>query len=260
MLARSPDREVDGVLIFKSDNYAEFERAYLEVRKKERRLLTDSEVARLPHIGEQHPHYREWIVRQRSTAHLLHYIGNRSPGGFRVLDLGCGNGWFANRISQLRGASVTALDVNLAELRQGRRVFRQAAIQFCFGDLFSSLFQHNSFDYIVMNCMAQYFPELSRAIDTCLPLLGDGGELHIVDSPFYADDAVVDAARRSHSYYTHQECGAMSRHYFHHRYTDVQAYSPCFHHDPREYRSGERPADASPFPWLSIAASAVGER
>ena len=42
-----------------------FEKKYITIRSLENRLYTDSELARLPDLPAEHPHYNEWQLRKR---------------------------------------------------------------------------------------------------------------------------------------------------------------------------------------------------
>ena len=111
----------------------EFEDAYVKARSREQRILSDSEVLTLPELGESHPLHVEWKIRAESTRRIISYFTRRRFR--RVLDLGCGNGWFTAKLSGLVLDSVVGVDINRTELEQAQRVFSKANISFRYHDI-----------------------------------------------------------------------------------------------------------------------------
>src|SRR5262245_54477242 len=60
----------DGIFYWKDFSLNDFEPAYIEIRKKEGRLLPDSEIRKLPDVDDSHPHVKEWRIRKRSAIRL----------------------------------------------------------------------------------------------------------------------------------------------------------------------------------------------
>ena len=118
----------------------EFEANYIQVRKFEQRVLTDAEVSKLP-VLKNNPHSKEWEKRARSAQRLSRYFSTIQEG--KVLDLGCGNGWFTALLAKNQNLEVVGMDVNLTELKQAARVFQQVNLNFVCGDIFKSLFPEN---------------------------------------------------------------------------------------------------------------------
>ena len=62
-----------------------FAEKYTLLREKEQRIYSDEEVTRLPVIDSPHPHFKEWLIRKKSSDTLLKYLQkknenlNRSP-------------------------------------------------------------------------------------------------------------------------------------------------------------------------------------
>jgi len=92
-----------------------FENKYINIRWQENRMYGDEEVFQLPHVNKEHPHYREWLIRMRSCNRLLRYLGKKAKP-IHILEVGCGNGWLAHRLSGLEGADVIGADINFTEL------------------------------------------------------------------------------------------------------------------------------------------------
>jgi SAM-dependent methyltransferase len=155
----------------------------------------------LPVIDKKHPHYQEWIMRKKSDLRISDYLGNKKPD--KLLEIGCSNGWFTNLCSKYVKTAV-GIDVNLRELEQAALVFNGPHIYFAWWDIFSENPFTENFDIIVLNAVVQYFPDLERLFNKLNKLkqhLNPGGEIHIIDSPFYLETAISSAKLRSDEYY-----------------------------------------------------------
>ena len=138
----------------KHKNYAD---SYLKVREKEGRIYEDSVVALLPNVTKTHHYYREWKLRQQSTNRILNYLKDKKQP-LKILDLGCGNGWFSYHLSLLPNTEVFAVDLNALELEQAARVFQKENLYFIYADIFSKKAKIlNEFDIITVNSCIQYF-------------------------------------------------------------------------------------------------------
>ena len=87
-------------------NLSAFETLYLRVREKEKRIYTDEQTARLPQISQQHPHYKEWLIREQSCNKLLQYI-KKKECQLDILEVGCGNGWLSAQLAKAHGVETT---------------------------------------------------------------------------------------------------------------------------------------------------------
>jgi SAM-dependent methyltransferase len=186
---------------------------YHAVRGAEGRILGDAIVAGLPESGPHTPHAREWRIRARSLKRVLEALTDTPR---RVLEVGCGNGWFSARLAQ-GGHTVTGLDNGLAELDQARRVFARLPITWVKGDPWDASLPMGSFDLILFAASIQYFPDLHALVKRCRELLKDGGEVLIVDSHFYGSKAAAEQARlRSAAHYASIGTPEMAAFYHHH--------------------------------------------
>lgn len=193
---------------------SEFEKLYISLRAKENRVYSDELVASLPIVKKDHDQYEEWCMRSKSASRLANYISDKKINN--ILELGCGNGWFSNLISNHTDAFVLGLDINKIELEQAKRVFKKKNLAFEFGDIFSKNFK-TKFDFIILNASVQYFSDFSRLIDRLKEILNLEGEIHILDSPFYENKKEAFLAKnRSQDYYENQGFGDLSKYYFHH--------------------------------------------
>ncbi|MCB0429725.1 MAG: class I SAM-dependent methyltransferase [Flavobacteriales bacterium] len=226
-----------------------FEEVYLKVRERESRLYTDKEVCGLPDLPKRHVHAEEWQLRKKSMMRFLNYLGTCSPG--RVLDLGCGNGWFSFAMRRKINTEVVGLDMNTVELEQAARVFKGAGIHFCYGDVFQDIFPPAYFDVIILNSSIQYFPDVPALLNRLKYFATPGGELHVLDSPMYKQTEVDAARERSRKYYENLGVEAMCERYFYHGLFSFEPYPVEVMYWYGGWRKALRWKDI-PFPWLKI--------
>lgn len=191
---------------------AGFSKYYLAVREKEHRILTDAEVRKLPYLERD-----EWPYRIKSTERFLAYISKKNEP-MNMLTIGCGNGWFSNKIAAIDTKhEVIGLDVNREELEQAARIFKKENLHFVYADIFkaSEMFA-SKFDIITLNGAIQYFEDFQGLISLLESFLTSNGEIHIIDSPFYKTSEIAAAKERTKEYYTELGVPEMAKNYFHH--------------------------------------------
>lgn len=227
------------------------EEAYLKVREKEGRILSDEEVKQLPDLLENYPNYREWQLRKQTVDQFFPFL-KKEKKPFRVLDVGCGNGWFTAKMASLSHTKVVGLDLNLPELEQAQRVFGNSTTAFCYANIFEEVFKKESFDKVILNASIQYFPSLDLLFSALFRVLKPNGEIHILDSPFYQLQEVQKAKERTAAYYQSMGCPEMAAHYFHHTFQDLAAFSPVI--QPKKYSFWDkiRRKPQSPFQWVVV--------
>lgn len=225
MIELPNSKKKDGIYFLSDDSCLhEIEKIYLNVRNKEGRIYSDGELKSLPELPANHPLHNEWKVRQKSAQALLKYFSSlRSK---LILDLGCGNCWLSNLLSESTNNFVFALDINKFELKQGERVFgkNQRLIISC-GNIFEDIFPPQIFDYIIIASAVQYFENISDLIDRLLILIKQNGEIHIIDSNFYNDDEIIPAKKRTELYYKELGFPEMSGFYHHHKWSELKKYN-----------------------------------
>lgn len=227
-----------------------FSTSYVELRKKEGRLLSDEEVSILPDTDITNPNRNEWVLRKRSTLRFIRYLKAKGRS-LSVLDVGCGNGWFSHKMaSASKGISVVGLDINEMELEQAVRVFNSHNIEFVYGDLFEigDIF-YDRFDIITLNASVQYFKDLDKLFGLLKRFLRSKGEIHIIDSPFYKYSNIDAAKERTQDYYTKMGVPEMGVHYFHHSHDCVNEFKVMYRPPAKIIRRVFRLVD-SPFLWL----------
>lgn len=222
-----------------------FSDLYVAVRRKENRILTDAQLAGLPDIEHTYPYFEEWQMRKKSARRFADYL-ELKPKPLKILDIGCGNSWFSNYISGIDGTEVLAIDVNVPELEQADRVFSKPNLHFAYADLFADE-PKEQFDVAVFNSCFQYFENAANTLLAVRKWLAEGGEIHIIDSPFYRPGNVAQAKNRTIEYYTRLGFPDMAAHYFHHTFKSLGKYRIL-------YRPGifRKFLNRSPFCWIVI--------
>lgn len=230
-----------------------FEDSYLKARNLEGRVYGDQQVKALPFWQEDGDYAEEWRMRERTAIRFGNYV--RGKAGLRMMDLGCGNGWFTNYISEQCDAKVVGVDINLEELEQAARIFPGEHLAFVYANILTAEFQEEAFDIIVMNACIQYFPNITELIARLFWLLKPHGEIHILDSPFYTAEEVDAAKERSRKYYTDLGVPEMADNYYHHSWTELEPFAPKQLYKHNKMISKVQRifgSYTSPFPWLVI--------
>lgn len=202
--------EIMGVY-FLTPPKVEFEEVYARVRTKENRFLSDDLVKMLPVLPNGHPLENEWKKRAFSLR-LFRRILEKS-NSTHVLEIGCGNGWFANHIAEL-GYRVDALDVGKIELEQAVRCFQNEKLRFfCCDDL--SLLENEGYETIVFNGSLHYFNLNKEFWTTLHKKLKESGRIFIIDTPIYEKKDVLTAKKRTKDYF-HRLNEPKAASYYHH--------------------------------------------
>lgn len=228
-----------------------FEKKYIVIRSLENRLCTDEELIKLPEMPVDHPHHREWQFRRCSAFRLIRYLSGRKKN-LEILEVGCGNGWLTHHLAEIRGTKVTGVDINFTELQQAARVFsNDPNLRFIHGDIRSGILGDRQFDCIVFAASIEYFPSLKKIIHFCLSFLRPGGEIHLIDSPFYRAEHIERARRQSQAYFASFGYPEMADYYYHHALQDLRSFHHDLLHNPHSFRSRLLRAN-SPYPWIRI--------
>ncbi|MFI5253336.1 MAG: class I SAM-dependent methyltransferase [Bacteroidota bacterium] len=250
---------VNGVFrISSGDKFAGSGKLYLEVRKREGRLYTDEEVRSLPKISTASRYHSEWHIRGYSARKIIQYLSKKKHLS-NILELGCGNGWFANQLTKIPGCNVAAMDVNLYELEQGARVFSSNdRLNFIYADIFEMKNTDAKFDAIILASSIQYFPEVKNLLNLLLQFCAAEGEIHIIDSPFYSASELLNAKQRTEKYYRDLGFPEMSRYYHHHTHDELSGFKVSKLYNPASFYNRISGSvlhlPLSPFPWLKITA------
>jgi SAM-dependent methyltransferase len=230
-----------------------FQDLYISLRNSEKRMYSDEEVLQLPEVHDDHQYRDEWKMRKDSAKKLVNYLIKKNRP-LKILEVGCGNGWLSNQLAGIKYTVVTGVDINLVELQQATRVFvLQDNLSFVYGDISAGLMTGEKFDIIVFAASVQYFQSFRGVMNIVLELLCDGGEIHILDSHFYAMENLEAARERSRVYFKEMGFENMSKLYFHHSFDELQAFNYEILYDPNALVNkflGKK----NPFNWICIKA------
>lgn len=222
---------------------------YLEVRRREGRVLPDEVLKTLPDIAPSSPYAGEWKLRARSLNRLKNHLPEGS--NLQILDLGCGNGWMANRLAENPLWNVWAVDLNQEELEQGARLFGRKNLKFVYAEVLQDVLPKNHFDVILLAASVQYFPDLSGLLAVLRKLLKTRGEIHILDAPFYKNEAAKSAAQhRTLAYYTKVGVPEMAEYYHHHLRSESEKLGATDQNKSLKIKLLQKIKWLAPFPWL----------
>ena len=226
-----------------------FSDKYIEIRTKENRVLSDLEVEKLPFTTNSNPNHKEWNIRKHTSDKVFNFLKSKHEP-LHILDLGCGNGWFSFVLSQIEHSKVIGLDINSVELEQANRVFNTNNLQFYYGDIFKITQLEKQFNIITLNACIQYFPDFKLLIEKLKTCLTSKGEIHIIDSPFYKNEAISQAKERTNTYYQALGYPEMSNFYFHHS-IDLISYFKIQYQPSQNWIVKIINRDDSPFMWVN---------
>ena len=241
------NKPVKNNVIYLTEKVDEFSAIYIDVRNKENRVLTDIQISKLPYLDSD-----EWKLRVKSTDRFIEYL-SKAKQQKQILDIGCGNGWFSSAMAKISDLNtVIGLDVNSFELEQASNIFQSENLKFVYANVYKleTLFKEQ-FDLITLNASIQYFPDIKILLKTIKKLLKPNGEIHIIDSPFYKENQIADAKKRTLNYYTKLGFPEMANHYFHHGFKDLANFEILYNAKSSLFTKFIRTKD-SPFPWIKI--------
>lgn len=256
-LQEQPGFHQEGDVFFQNDllRPSDFEKDYFQLRQQEGRIYKDDALIHLPSVSTSHPLHNEWVTRKRSADRLILYLKAKKVN--TLLEIGCGNGWLLHYIRQSFPLACCGIDIHEAELKQGARVFGTSdQITFLYANIFSAVFREPLAEIIILPGVIQYFPNLPALLEKLTSLLYPSGEIHILESPVYADSAVHSAVKRSALYFRNSGHPGMSQRYYHHSWAalDNGDYQLLYDPDTILNRLRKVITHDSPFPWIRITA------
>ena len=231
-----------------------FENLYLQILKREKRLYSDEEVRLLPYASEKNPHKDEWELRTKSFLRFKNYLA-RKESTLNILDLGCGNGWLTAQLAKEYNHNYFCVDTNLVELEQAARLFTKDNIRFFYADISKASFPTNTFHIIIINSCLQYFPEVETLLKECFTISKSYGEVHIIDTPFYKANEIMQARNYSLKHFTSLGLPDMTKKYYHHSIKELKYFRYRFLYNPALLKHKiynfifEKD---SPYPWVIV--------
>ncbi|HEU0301242.1 MAG TPA: class I SAM-dependent methyltransferase [Longimicrobium sp.] len=173
-----------------------------------------AELLALPYLADG-PLAKQWAVRARSydafVRHVLRPMAAAQARPLALLDLGAGSGWLCRRAG-VEGHRAVALDVRddavdglgaaNGLLAENPGLFTRVAASFDALPL-----RARGFDLVVFNAALHYALELAAVLAEAARVVRPGGQLVILDSPFYAKDADGEAMVAEKRAYAAQKFG-----------------------------------------------------
>ena len=101
--------------------------------------------------------------------------------GQRLLDIGCGSGWLADRC-QRQGAVVNGMDIALLGVAAARRRFPGVGA-YEVGDIYYLPFADGSFDGVILSEVVEHLEDIDGALAEVVRVLAKGGKL-LVSVPY----------------------------------------------------------------------------
>jgi SAM-dependent methyltransferase len=196
-----------------TEPWRDFTDAYLSVREKEGRILSDEQLLKLPRFEGSEVLQKEWRLRADSAKRLLKILSNQFKKEVKILDLGCGNGWLTNQLAQ-NGFSALGVDVNLPELEQAARVFNSKNAHFAFADVFTWQ-PEVQFEVAIISAVLQYFSSPKQLFKRLFEVNPSLKKIYILDTSFYRERDKAAAKSRTEKYYSQHGVPDMAEHYHH---------------------------------------------
>ena len=113
----------------------------------------------------------------------IHYDGKLDkcvpPNATSALEVGCGDGFLAARLSQ-RIPRVVAVDVDQPVLERAKQRFPTAKVAWWHGDILAIEGKLGTFDAVVSNATLHHLPDTRAALACLRDLVGPGGTLALV--------------------------------------------------------------------------------
>lgn len=172
-----------------------FAREYARHRAQEGRGYRGHVLFDLPYVTKG-PHARQWKVRARSfeafMARIVQPRAQRSSVPLEVLDLGAGNGWLSHRIAG-QGHHAIALDIrdDTVDGLGAAEPFLQRSrnLETIVGSFDAVPLPSASVDITVFNAALHYATDLTKVLCEAQRVTRPGGQIVIMDSPFYGREA-----------------------------------------------------------------------
>lgn len=142
----------------------------------------------LPQVRRGHAQARIWRQRARHFGRFLDWLASERPGVHRIVDVGAGSGWAAERLAE-RGHSVAAVDINLDRL-DGLTALEEGGaerlgIERIEADMEFLPLSAACADVVLLNGALHYARCPQNVVAEARRILRSSGCLVILDSPIY---------------------------------------------------------------------------
>ncbi len=126
-------------------------------------------------FGKAAETYDKHAAFQRDVGHRLLAKLPNDLSGKRVLDLGCGTGYFSALLQQ-RGANVVCVDISYQMLNKAQQRCEDGKATFVLADAENLPFEDESFDYVFSTLALQWCGDLSYPLKEVRRILKKGGK------------------------------------------------------------------------------------
>lgn len=173
--------------------YERFIEEYEMIRKAEGRGSESADYYRsLPFKDTTKKFEKQWAIRAKSYQALIKQIiiplEAEHPRPLRILDLGAGNSWLANRLA-LRANHVTAVDLLLNTYDGlGARVYYETDFTSVQAEFDYLPFRDYKFDLLIFNSSLHYSTSYQLSLKEAVRVLKPKGQIVIMDSPLYKNE------------------------------------------------------------------------
>ena len=151
--------------------------------------------SRFPGLTEQERFWETWheakSITEWSLARaeaILRVVGSLPLKDPAILDLGCGSGWFTERLAAY--GTVTGTDLSVKAMDEARARFPRAT--FLAGDLFDVEIPTAPFDLVVCQQVIAHVADQPRLIERAASLLKPGGYLVLTTPNRFVMDRLGD--------------------------------------------------------------------
>lgn len=176
----------------RQEYYQQFIREYESIRQAEGRGMSQPEYYRLLPDKDMTGNWKkDWAIRAQSYKtfidRFLFPLEQKTGAPLKILDLGAGNGWLSNRLTE-RGHQVAAIDIlvndtdGLGACRHYKSRFIPIQAEFDRLPLCD-----NQADLIIYNASFHYSTNYELSLREAFRVLLADGHVAIIDTPLYHD-------------------------------------------------------------------------
>jgi len=164
-------------------HFQQFIEDYEHIRSSEGRGAPSADWYRsLPFPAENTPFYGDWLIRAHSYTTLLDLISGKQQ---HTLDLGGGNGWLSNRLTE-HGHCVATVDL-LTNTFDGLGAHQHYQTSFTTvqAEYDHLPFEADQFDVVIFNGSLHYAENYTNTLNEARRVLHERGRIIVMDSPVY---------------------------------------------------------------------------
>ncbi|WP_181388389.1 malonyl-ACP O-methyltransferase BioC [Vibrio albus] len=138
--------------------------------------LADEKTAIAEAFGRAAQHYDQHAQFQRDVGNMLLVSMPQDLSGYKVLDIGCGTGYFSRLLAE-RGAIVTAADLSCDMLKQAEARCKDKVVNYQQADAENLPFSDDSFDFVFSSLALQWCEDLAVPLKELKRVTRGGGKI-----------------------------------------------------------------------------------